>query len=57
MVELGWLTAPQSHLQWGAATIGLGFALLAGALVTSWRLRSGRPPRPPIAFEVDPPPL
>jgi hypothetical protein len=32
--------APRSSLEWGFSTVGLGFALLLGSLLGSWRLRA-----------------
>lgn len=32
--------APQTTLEWGASTVGLGFALLFGALLGSWRIQT-----------------
>ncbi len=39
--------APTSLLGWGAASIGLGFAVLIGSLATSWWLGTSRVAGPP----------
>ena len=38
-VQTGLVTAPHSIVQWGAAAVGLGFALLIASLVASYCLR------------------
>lgn len=38
-IAVGWITAPRDALQWGLASIGLGFALLVCALGATWRWR------------------
>lgn len=41
-VQTGTVALPRTRAQWGLSEVGLGFALLATALLTSWQLRSGR---------------
>lgn len=41
----GRISAPRNALEWGAASVLLGFALLGGSLVTSYLLRTGPLPR------------
>lgn len=41
-VQTGTIALPRTRAQWGLSEVGLGFALLATALLTSWQLRSGR---------------
>jgi len=41
-VQTGTVALPRTRAQWGLSEVGLGFALLATALLTSWQLRSGQ---------------
>ena len=43
----GLVPAPRSLLEWGGATVGLGFLLLVGSLATSYRLRHVAQPDDP----------
>jgi len=52
-VQTGTLSLPRSRAQWGLAEVGLGFALLATALLTSWQAKKERAPEPD---ELEPPP-
>ena len=38
-VQTGFITAPESRLEWGIASVALGFALLSASLGATWRLR------------------
>jgi hypothetical protein len=40
VVQAGIVPAPRSLVEWGASAVGLGFALLAASLATSYRLRT-----------------
>jgi hypothetical protein len=37
-IQTGYLTAPDSRLEWGVAAVALGFALLSASLGVTWRL-------------------
>jgi hypothetical protein len=39
------VTAPQSKLEWGLSSVALGFALLLGSLLGSWRSLRARSSR------------
>jgi hypothetical protein len=42
-IELGWIVAPRGTMQWGLASIALGFAMLGGSLgITHWLRRRER---------------
>jgi len=43
VAQAGLVPVPRSLVQWGASAVGLGFALLVGSLVTSYRLRATSP--------------
>lgn len=45
-VQTGTVALPRTRAQWGLSEVGLGFALLASALLTSWQLRSVRNAEP-----------
>ena len=38
-IQVGYLTAPNSELEWGFTSVGVGFALLCASLAATWRLR------------------
>jgi hypothetical protein len=42
-VQTGALSPPRTRAQWGLGEVGLGFALLAVALIASWQAKRGRP--------------
>lgn len=44
--QIGWLGAPEGALEWGLASVSLGFACLLVSLVVSWRLRPSSCPYP-----------
>jgi hypothetical protein len=52
-VAAGLVRAPRSTLEWAMVTLGLGFAGLAGSLLTSWRL--ARRALPGLDRSTDPP--
>lgn len=41
-VQTGTVSLPRTRTQWGLSEVGLGFALLATAVLTSWQSRSRR---------------
>jgi hypothetical protein len=41
-VQSGTFCAPRTRAQWGLSEVGLGFALLVMALITSWQAKRGR---------------
>lgn len=43
-VQTGTLSAPRTRAQWGLSEVGLGFVLLAMALITSWQAKRARTP-------------
>jgi hypothetical protein len=43
-VQTGTLSAPRTRAQWGLSEVGLGFALLAMALIASWQAKRGHAP-------------
>jgi len=40
-MQVGTISLPRSRAQWGLSEVGLGFVLLASALLTSWHSRRG----------------
>lgn len=48
-IARGLVSAPTTALGWGGAAVGLGFALLGGSLLVSFRLRDGAAPGAPAA--------
>jgi len=58
-VQSGTLSLPRTRAQWGLSEVGLGFALLATAVLTSWQSKRDRPAAssPPAEpyDELDPP--
>ena len=43
-VQTGTVSLPRTRAQWGFCEVGLGFALLGSALLTSWQSRTRRVP-------------
>ena len=41
-VQVGTLSLPRTRAQWGLSEVGLGFALLATAVLTSWQSKTAR---------------
>ena len=59
-VQTGTVSLPRTRAQWGLSEVGLGFVLLATAVLTSWQSRSaraeGHPSLAELSVDADPAP-